>query len=110
MDRRGYERLPNIDREKPPIPKLPKTRKGLGDLLKKKLKVLREGEIVSAGGGVYHPGGMALSNIDLECPFCGMKFTAVRKSGCFHHSITPNNCPNCNFPHNVLRALKSLRK
>jgi len=100
--------LPNIDSEKPLIPELPKSKKKLEALLRKKFKVLGEGEIVSADGGVYHPGGVAINNIDLECPFCGMKFIAVQQSGCFMHRIIPDTCPNCNFPINVWQALKKL--
>ena len=96
--------------EKPPIPKLPKTLKELSALSQKKLKVLRRSDPVSKYGGTYHPGGVALTNAELECPFCGMKFTAVEESGCFSSSRDPDSCPNCNFPHNVIKAEMALLK
>lgn len=103
-----YAELLNIDREKPPIPELPKTIRKLEALLRKDFKVLGESEPVSAYGGEYHPGGVALTNVELECPFCGMKFKATRRSGCFLSDLSPNYCPNCNFPSNVLQAVMTL--
>lgn len=110
MERRGYEELLNVDREKPPIPKLPKTIKELNALLEKRLTALWESKPVSEYGGEYHPGGIAVTDVELGCPFCGMKFKAVRKSGCFMHDLSPGTCPNCNFPTNVLNALMNLSK
>lgn len=104
----GFTGFLNVNREKTPIPELPKTIEELNDLLRKDLKVLEESEPVSAFGGEYHPGGLALTNVELECPFCGMKFKAVRRSGCFLSDLSPNDCPNCNFPRNVLQATMSL--
>jgi hypothetical protein len=92
---------------KPTIPELPKTEKKLSDLLVKQFEVLWESEPVSEWGG-YHPGGIAVTNLRLKCPFCGMEFSGVRRSGCFMHDIFPNTCPNCNFPNNVLKAAEDL--
>ncbi|OGZ25502.1 MAG: hypothetical protein A2922_01640 [Candidatus Nealsonbacteria bacterium RIFCSPLOWO2_01_FULL_43_36] len=104
----GFAEFLNIGREKPPIPELPKTIGKLNALLRKDFKVLRISEPVSAYGGEYHPGGVAITNIGLECPFCGMKFKATRRIGCFLGDLSPNTCPNCHFPGNVLQAAMSL--
>ena len=107
----GYVKLLNTNREKPPIPKIPRSQKKLNELLGKDFKVLYESEPISEHGGEYHPGGVALTNVELECPFCGMKFKAVRRSGCFLRDLSPSHCPNCNFPDNILRiAMRLLEK
>lgn len=94
-----------VEQKKPKIPKLPKSLKALEKLAKNKFIVLSEsGPVAADGRGPYHPGGVAVSNVDLQCPFCGMKFKAVQKSGCFSYNLSPDTCPNCNFPVNVLKA------
>ena len=100
----------NEKREKPKIPELPKTREELGKLLIKPFKTSRVGEVRSEFGGEYHPGGVAVADVEIECPFCLMKFDGTESSGCFYHMVFPNTCPNCNFPINVLRAMEELRK
>lgn len=100
----------NKHREKPTIPELPETSEELNKLLGQQFRVLWESRPVDEHGGEYHPGGVAVTDLEMECPFCGMKFKAVRKSGCFMHDIFPFSCPNCNFPNNVLKALKDLRE
>ena len=100
----------NEHREKPAIPELPKTIKSLSELLKRHLKVLWESSPVDEHGGEYHPGGVAVTDLEMECPFCGMKFKSTRRSGCFMNDLFPYTCPNCNFPTNVLKALRDLRE
>lgn len=90
--------------KKPKIPKLPKSLKALIKLSKKAFIVLSERGPVSARGGPYHPGGVAVTEVDLQCPFCEMKFRATQESGCFMYKTTPDACPNCTFPVNVLKA------
>ena len=105
------EELFNINREleKPPIPKLPKTRKKLIILANQRFKTLQASKPVSAThGGEYHPGDIAMSDLELECPFCGMKFKGMSMSGCFSHQVFPHTCPNCTFPNNVFKALRAL--
>lgn len=89
---------------KPVIPKLPEDEKELSDLLDRNFEVLYESRAVSEHGGEYRPGGVAITDLTLKCPFCGMEFNATRRSGCFMHNISPDTCPNCNFPKNVLDA------
>jgi hypothetical protein len=43
--------------------------------------------------------------IKLRCPFCKSEFTGHESSGCFHYIILPMNCPVCEFPSNIIRAL-----
>jgi hypothetical protein len=43
--------------------------------------------------------------IKLRCPFCNSEFTGHESSGCFHYIILPMNCPVCEFPSNIIRAL-----
>lgn len=100
----------NKHREKPPIPELPRTSEELNKLLGQQFKVLWESRPVDEHGGEYHPGGVAVTDLEMECPFCGMKFEGTRRSGCFMHDIFPLSCPNCNFPNNILNALRDLRK
>ena len=95
----------NERREKPSIPELPKTYEELNKLLEKKIKILSETSPVDERGGEYHPGGVAVTDLEMECPFCKMKFAGVRHSGCFSHDIDPSVCPNCNFPMNIMKAL-----
>ena len=96
----------NRGREKPPIPELPKTIKELEALRHRGFRDLWESNPVDERtGGEYHPGGVAMTIVERECPFCSMKFQAVRKCGCFMHVISPNSCPNCSYPNNVLFAL-----
>ena len=55
--------------EKPTIPELPKTSEDLNKLLEQRLKVLRESRPVNERGGEYRPGGVAVTNLEMECPF-----------------------------------------
>lgn len=98
----------NERREKTPIPALPKTLEELNKLAEKKLKILSETSPVDQHGGEYHPGGVAVTSLEMECPFCEMKFKGGRSSGCFMNDVDPRTCPNCNFPANVLKALMDL--
>jgi len=100
--------IANNKRQKPLIPELPRTIKKLNDLLVKHFKILWESEPVSEWGGEYHPGGVAVTALQIECPFCGMKFEGVRRSGCFMQDMFPNTCPNCSFPNNIMKAALEL--
>ncbi|HDZ54644.1 MAG TPA: hypothetical protein ENI19_03180 [Candidatus Nealsonbacteria bacterium] len=95
-----------LDSVKPAIPELPKNRAELNDLLKKDFTILNESAAVDAyTGGEYHPGGVALSILQRQCPYCQFVFTASRREGCFSSNIIPHDCPNCHFPGNVLNAI-----
>ncbi len=95
--------------KKPSIPELPKTAKELEELLKKTFKILWESSLLPSQDGEGRPGDISTTtittNLELECPLCGMRFNGIRKSGCFMNVITPDICPNCCFPHNVNAAL-----
>jgi len=101
----------NYGREKPSIPELPKTTEELEGLWHRGFRDLWESSPVDERtGGKYHPGGVAVTTIERECPFCSMRFQAVRKSGCFMHYIHPDSCPNCSYPNNILNALLQHKK
>ena len=70
-------------------------------------EVLWSDKSVSESGGEYRPGGVAVANVGLKCPFCGMEFFGVRRSGCFMDDIYPSACPNCSFPNNVLGVIRT---
>lgn len=100
----------NEHRAKPPIPELPKGLEELNQLSERRFKILCESRPLDKRGGEYHPGGVAVTDVEMECPFCGMQFRGVRESGCFAHDLSPSSCPNCDFPNNVIRALRNLVK
>ena len=104
-------RYPDAEhRQKPPVPDLPKTDEELRALLKKGFTVLCETRPVSILGGEYHPGGVAITKVELKCPFCGKEFEAIRKSGCFMRDLSPNSCPNCSFPNNISKELYKIER
>jgi hypothetical protein len=92
--------------ERPFIPELPDDPRQLNELLRQEFKVISESTPVNQWGRECCPGEIAISDLELECPFCKMRFTGFRKSGCFTHHIFPLGCPNCNFPGNVLAVLR----
>ena len=100
----------NEHRKKSPIPELPETFEELVELSRQQFKVLWESSPVDDRfGGEYHPGGVARTDMGMECPFCKMKFRGVRRSGCFMRDIFPHSCPNCNFPRISRKLGKSYR-
>ena len=93
----------NLSRERKPVPKLPNDLDALGKLATRHFTLV---ESKQNGGGGY--GGESAFWIVVECPFCGFHFDAIERSGCFHASMAPENCPNCNFPRNIINATYGL--
>jgi len=94
----------NKARQKPPVPDLPEKKEELGELMKKRFEILWESRPLSERGEEYHPGGVAITNLLIKCPYCNMEFDGFRESGCFMNKIYPLNCPNCVFPGSVFKA------
>ncbi len=98
----------NENLPKPPVPEVPNSIEELMKLAGKYFQVLLQGESVAERGGEYHPGGVAITDLLVRCPFCGMDFIAIRRSGCVMRSVFPFTCPNCNFPQNILNTIEEM--
>lgn len=42
----------------------------------------------------------------VKCPDCGEEFLRAISSGCFHHNVSPLNCPKCNYPFSYYQRLR----
>ncbi len=87
--------------KKPIIPDFPESFKKLKELNNRNFKILlRSEQTVIPGVRMYE------TRMVLQCPFCSMKFKVISKySHIGDATMEPSNCPNCNFPYNVLLAL-----
>ena len=93
----------NLSRERKPVPKLPNDLDALGKLATRHFTLVERKQ--NRGEGHC---GESVCWMVVECPFCGFHFDVIERSGCFHASMAPENCPNCNFPRNILNATYGL--
>jgi hypothetical protein len=90
----------NLSRERKPAPKLPNDLAALNKLANRHFTLVERKQNEGEGHG-----GESVCWMVVKCPLCGFHFDAVERSGCFHSSMTPENCPNCNFPKSLLNAV-----
>jgi hypothetical protein len=98
----------NLGLKRPPVPPMPKTRTECVGVMDGKFSVVSTGPTVDTRGSGYGHGGESACMAELQCPFCGFKFKAIERFGCFHGTRKPENCPNCDFPRNILNQFFTL--
>lgn len=83
---------------KPPVPEAPKDGSERLKLIREGFTHISHGSAIPVSGMGYGTGGSSANSVLLGCPFCKYQFPAIEEYGCFNYSITPYNCPNCNYP------------
>jgi hypothetical protein len=92
----------NLSRKKTLVPPLPTTLKACRALTLKRFEIVDRAVSEATDGQGYGKGGESATKLVLHCPLCSFEFDAVERANCFETVVTPENCPNCNFPKTLL--------